>query len=375
MTKNPFQYGKIAEKENFIDREQDRQFLKQSLYSGTNVILVSPRRWGKTSVVKQSMQELCQEHDNVRVCHIDAFPITSSAEFYRVFAQAVLRATASHFENIVENIGRFLKTVAPKISFSPEAMSEFSLSFEIGESKHEETEILNLPEQIAKEKGLQIVVCIDEFQKLAKLHDYQKIEAMMRSVWQHHQHTSYCLYGSQRHMMEDIFNSPEKPFYRFGQMYPLKKISLNYWVEYIQNRFASTGKTVSADIASRIAQTVECHSWYVQQLASAVWNFSSETADDEAFSKALTWCIDINSETYRNICDRLTDAQIGLLRAIAEKVKQLSASTTISKYRLGSSAAVNKNKTTLTKLDVITTIGSEISFLDPVFLFWFKQNY
>ena len=113
----------------------------------------------------------------------------------------------------------------------------------------------------------------------------------------------------------------------------------------------------------------------MQQLASAVWNFSSETADDEAFTKALTWCIDINSETYRNICDRLTDAQIGLLRAIAEKEKQLSASTTISKYRLGSSAAVNKNKTTLTKLDVITTIGSEISFLDPVFLFWFKQNY
>lgn len=82
--KNPFQYGKVAEKENFIDRDIDRMFLKQTLYSGTNVILVSPRRWGKSSVVKQAMSELCNEQKDVRVCYIDAFPITSSAEFYKI---------------------------------------------------------------------------------------------------------------------------------------------------------------------------------------------------------------------------------------------------------------------------------------------------
>ena len=91
--KNPFQYGKIAEKENFIDRDEDRLFLKQTLYSGINVILISPRRWGKSSVVKQAMTELSEENNKVRVCHIDAFPITSSYEFYRVFASSVLKAT------------------------------------------------------------------------------------------------------------------------------------------------------------------------------------------------------------------------------------------------------------------------------------------
>ena len=373
--KNPFQYGKIAEKENFIDRDEDRLFLKQTLYSGINVILISPRRWGKSSVVKQAMAELSEENNKVRVCHIDAFPITSSYEFYRVFASSVLKATSSHIENIMENVGRFLKNISPKISFSPEPMSEFSLSFDMSGEDLEAKEVLSLPEKIAQDKGLQVIVCIDEFQKLAKLPDYDKLESMMRSVWQHQQHTSYCLYGSRRHMMEDIFNSPEKPFYRFGQMYPLRKIESQHWVKYIQERFASTKKSISPEMALKIAESVECHSWYVQQLASAVWNFTASEADEESFVKAWTWCVDVNSETYRNICDGLTDAQIGLLKAVASNETQFSASSTIKKYRLGSSAAVTKNKRILSNLDIITITKSASSFLDPVFLVWFKQNY
>ena len=373
--KNPFQYGKIAEKEHFIDRDEDRQFLKQTLHSGTNVILLSPRRWGKSSVVKHAMEELAKEENGVRVCHIDAFPITSSYEFYRVFASAVLKATSSHIESIMDNVARFLRTISPKISFSPEPMSSFSLSFDFNGEDLEAREVLSLPERIATEKGIQVIVCIDEFQKLAKLPDYERLESMMRSVWQHQQHTSYCLYGSQRHMMEDIFNTPEKPFYRFGQMYPLRKIGVDHWMAYIASRFASTGKSISRPLAQRVAETVGCHSWYVQQLASAVWNFTIEDADEDAFSKAFTWCVDVNSETYRNTCDNLTDAQIGLLKAIAAGKPQFSSMATIKQYRLGSSASVTKNKRLLSTLDIIAHTKSGTSFLDPVFLAWFKQEY
>ncbi|MCF0186655.1 MAG: ATP-binding protein [Bacteroidaceae bacterium] len=375
MMKNPFQYGKIAENENFIDRNEERSFLRQTLYSGTNVILVSPRRWGKSSLVKMAMREIVDENNNVRVCHIDAFPITTSSEFLRVFAQSVLRATSSHFQNIMEDVGRFLKGISPKISFSPEPMSDFSLSLSWNEQENDMIEVLQLPERIACEKGLQIIVCIDEFQKLAKISDYPKLESSMRSVWQHQQHTSYCLYGSQRHMMEDIFNSPEKPFYRFGIMYPLSKIPVEHWVEYIQDRFASTGKSLTADLAERLANSVECHSWYVQQVASAVWNFTATTAGEDELNKALAWCVEINSETFRNVCDKLTAPQIGMLRAVADGEQKLSSAASVSKYRLGSPAAVAKNKAMLIQRDIIIYSHSCHEFLDPVFRLWFCENY
>lgn len=373
--RNPFQYGKIAEKENFIDRDIDRLFLKQSLASGTNVILISPRRWGKSSLVKQAMSELMQIDSGVRVCYIDAYPIISSSEFYHIFAREVLRATSSQTQQVFDMAGRFLRSIMPKISFSPDRMSEFSLSFDFSGNQQDEEEVLNLPERIAVEQGIRVIVCIDEFQKLAKLSDYERLENRMRSVWQHQQHTAYCLYGSQRHMMDDIFNSPEKPFYRFGQMYPLRKIAKTDWVRYIIERFDTTDKQISNSLAERITEDVECHSWYVQQLSSAVWNMTDKVVTEEDYQKAFDWCIDMNCEAYHTISDRLTEPQIGLLRAVANGEKQLSSASNIKKYRLGSSANVVKNKKLLSDLDVIVSEGGSFSFLDPMFRVWFIRNY
>ena len=373
--KNPFQYGKIAEKEHFIDRDKDRSFLKSALFSGTNVILVSPRRWGKSSLVKQAMAELEAQESNVRVCFIDAYTITSSAEFYSVFAREVLRATSSHVESVLQAIGKFLKSVAPKVSFSPEPMSDFSLSFSIADNGQDETEVLQLPERIAQDKGLQIIVCIDEFQSLSKLPDYSRLESRMRSVWQHQQSVSYCLYGSQRHMMAQIFDSSEKPFYRFGQIYHLPKIDHQDWMRYITDRFALTGKTISTHFADKIITTVECHSWYVQQLAAAVWNFTDEQVTDDAFQQALEWCMDVNSEAYMRLCDNLSEQQIELLRAVARGEQQLSSTQVLRRYRMGTSASVTKNKRVLINMDVLALGNRQLTFLDPIFKIWFTSHF
>lgn len=372
--KNPFQYGKLAENENFIDRDDDRTFLKQTLYSGINVILSSPRRWGKSSLVKRAMKELTSEMSDVKVCYIDAFPITSSKEFYNIFAKEIIKSTASQWKNILDNVRTFFRSVSPKISFGPDPMNEFSLSFDI-DTSDDERDILSLPEKIAAQKGIQVIVCIDEFQKLAKLNDYEHLEEMMRSVWQHQQNVSYCLYGSQRHLIEDIFNSAEKPFFHFGQMYNLKKINKTDWVKYVIDRFHSTGKEISEEIAGMIADTADCHSWYVQQLASSVWNFSSENADRQAFDKGLIWCVDVNSETYFKVCDSLTELQLNLLRAVACGESGFSSMDVVRKYGLGSAASVTKNKKVLCDKDIISITTPGIVFQDPIFAIWFRQNY
>ncbi|MCF0163668.1 MAG: ATP-binding protein [Bacteroidales bacterium] len=374
--KNPFQYGKIAENANFIDRENDRAFLKQALSSNLNVILISPRRWGKSSLVKQAMKELSEEEKDIRVCFIDAYVIRSSTEFYETFAREVLKSCGSQIQSVIDDIARFLRTISPKISVSAGPDSEMSFSLDMSRgNKKEMDEVLNLPEKMAKEKGIRIIVCIDEFQRLALLPDYEEIESRMRSVWQHHQNASYCLYGSQRHMMSDIFDSSEKPFYRFGQIYPLQKINRDDWINYIIERFASTGKSITAECAGIIVDTVDRHSWYVQQLSSAVWNLCDSVADEVAIEKAIRWCIDINAESYQILCESMPSTQINLLRAIVCGERELSSSSVLEKYRLGTSANVIKNKKILVREDVISFNADGATFLDPMFRLWVKDNF
>ena len=112
---SPFQFGTLATEENFIDRVEDRAMLKQMLASHINVMLISPRRWGKSSLVKKAMGELSAEDKNVRICYIDAFSIGSEAEFYRTFASQVIACASSKMERWIEDAKKFLTGVVPQI--------------------------------------------------------------------------------------------------------------------------------------------------------------------------------------------------------------------------------------------------------------------
>ena len=103
---SPFLFGTLATEENFIDRTEDRTLLKQLLASHINVMLISPRRWGKSSLVKKAMTELSAEDKEVRICYIDAFSIGSEAEFYRTFASQVIACASSKIERWIEDAGR-----------------------------------------------------------------------------------------------------------------------------------------------------------------------------------------------------------------------------------------------------------------------------
>lgn len=125
----PFKFGKFAEGDNFVDRIEDRRKLKQLLLSGINVMLVSPRRWGKSSLVLMATRELMSEDKNIRVCYIDAMGIHTEAEFYRVFAREVISCTSSVLEKRLDYVRRFLRNIRPGVSLS--ANSSETMSFDL----------------------------------------------------------------------------------------------------------------------------------------------------------------------------------------------------------------------------------------------------
>lgn len=373
--KKPFIYGELAEKDNFIDRIEDRKQLKSFLANGISVMLISPRRWGKSSLVKQTMNELLAEDKQIRVCYVDAFSVTSVPEFLNTFASAVIEGTSSTIEKRFEDIKRFINVITPSFTIKDDALNSFSMDLKIRPLEQSAQEILRLPETIAQAKKVHIIVCIDEFQQLATLPDWKSLEGKMRAEWQQQHNTTYCFYGSKRHMMMDIFGNANNPFYRFGQVLFLKKIAKEYWVPYIIEGFKKTGKTISENFANRICDTVECHSWYVQQLSFFVWSDTDTEVTEDIFRRQLQLLIDTNAPMFISVSEGLTAAQIGMLAAISNGETQLSSKALIERYKLGNMQTITRNKRRLQVLDIVEQQGEKLVFVDAVYELWFRRQY
>lgn len=372
---SPFQYGTLAMGAAFVNRVAEKQQLKQHLMAGINVMLISPRRWGKSSLVMEAMTELTKQEPKVVVCYIDAMTILSETGFYETFAREIIKATSNGMESWISSVKQYLSAISPRITLGADPMSEFSLNFDLRALKENELDILNLPDKIAKKKGIRIIICIDEFQNLANLQSYGQLEKNMRSVWQKQEHVSYCMYGSKRHMMIDIFNSSSKPFYRFGQILFLEKIAQAEWVKYIIKQFKNTEKEIAEQEAAYLVSLVESHSWYVQQLAHFVWINTPLKVTKEIIDLSINQVITTNKPMFQSECDSLSPSQLSLLKAIANGQKELTGTEAMQEYSLGTPQNVVKNKKTLIKKDLIDQTGRDYTFVDPVFKMWFKKTY
>ena len=372
---SPFQFGTLATKENFIDRNEDRAMLKQLLTSHINVMLISPRRWGKSSLVKRSMEELASERKDIKVCFIDAFSIGSEAEFYRTFASKVIECASTKFEKWAEDAKNLLNGVIPQLVIKDQVTDFMAFDIKFKPEEKDKLSILQLPETLAKQKGIRIIVCIDEFQQLSNLAEYKDMEGKMRSVWQQQELTTYCLYGSKRHMMMDIFNNSNNPFYRFGQVVFLDKITKDNWMPFIIEGFRKTNKHISEDYASKICDIVECHSWYLQQLSFFIWNQTEKDVTAEEFSYGVKQLININTPMFQSDINKLTPAQLELLRAIAAGETKFSSAEVNSKYNLGNPNTLAKNKRSLQEQDIIEkTKNNTFHFVDPIFKLWIEKE-
>ena len=370
---NPFVFGKAAEGTYFTDRAEDAKRLTANLTHGINTILISPRRWGKTSLVKKVISEM--DRIDMKPVFIDIFQCKSEYEFYHAFATAVIKQTSSKFDEWVEIGKTFLANVSPKFSFGSDPMNDFTLSFEWNPKDDTETDILQLPERIAQKKNVRLVVCLDEFQQVADFADSVKFQKKLRSVWQHQQNVTYCMFGSKKHLMENIFNDKSMPFYKFGDMMFLKKIPTEEWVPFICDKFKETGKTISGEQAAKICEVTENLSSYVQHLAWVVWYKSDKVVTDKNIADAIDDLLEQNKAFFQREVEQLSELQFNFLRALANGVTNgFSRKDVIKKYRLESSANVQAIKKSLLKKDLIDIDSQNITFNDSLFKQWLKRQ-
>ncbi|MBS9523653.1 ATP-binding protein [Litoribacter ruber] len=375
MDQSPFKYGVTVCQMAFTDREKDAKKLYDNLTQGINTMLISPRRWGKSSLVEKVVKDINKKEKRIKTIVIDLFSVGSEEEFLEMFAKEVIKASSSKWEEWVVAARKFFKQLVPRINMGVDPFRDFSLSFDWEGLRQHQEEILNLPEELATQKNIQFIICLDEFQNLASYPDYEILEKKMRAHWQRHKKVTYCLYGSKRHMMTDIFNNPSKPFYRFGDIMLLQKISTADWVSFIVKSFKKTGKTIDKQIATLIPELMKDHSWYVQQLAHYTWQLTGEKAEKSFVYKALEELIFANTPLYQKEVEVLSPTQLNLLKAVVQGEHQLTSTAVMERYRLGTPRNVSKNKTILFNNDVIQETGSGYEFLDPAFQLWFLKQY
>ena len=368
-----FVYGMSVGGNNFTDRIEETKRIKLDFENGVNVILISPRRMGKTSLVKKVISEI--DNPMLKIVYMDIYDCRSEYDFYNRFAETIMKSTGNHLEQIMENIKRFFVRISPKISFSPEPNSEFSVSLGITPKDYSPEEILNLPERIAKEQGVRLVVCIDEFQQIGEFTDSLTIQKRLRGVWQHHQNVSYCFFGSKKHLMENIFQNRRMPFYQFGEMLHLKCIPTIYWVPFICSRFEKYGKKIAEEYAGRICQVVKNYSSYVQQLA---WNVMAETekeVNEESFEEGLKALLEQNSSLFIQQTDGLTTYQLNFIRLLCKDIHSGFTTQAVSEiYPLGSKSNIDRIKKSLVDKEIITIEKDGIFLADSVFELWFKRE-
>lgn len=370
-----FVFGVSVSDYNFIGRKEEIRRLKMNFEEGINTILISPRRWGKTSLVKK----VCEVVDRKKVIpvFVDIFKCKTEYEFYNALAEAVLKQTASKAELWMDNARDFIARLSPKVSFSPEPNSEFALSLGISPKTHAPEEILSLAEEIAKKKQKRIVVCVDEFQQIGEMADSVSIQKRLRSVWQHQRLTSYCLFGSKKHTMMNVFQKRNMPLYQFGDFKFLDKIPTETWVEYIVQHFKDRQRTISTEQAAKICQLVDNYSSYVQQLSWLVFSLIDEgqVVTDEHLKQGVKDLLNSQEQLFMQQIEPLTAYQMNFLRCILSGHHDDFGETAVrEEFQLGSVSNITRLKTALVDKDIVEMSGKRYYITDPVFALWFRSR-
>ena len=328
----------------------------------------------KTSLVRHVMSQM--DNADIKVVFLDIYKCRTEYEFYEKFASAVIQSATTRMEKMIETAKEFLVSISPKIVYNPEPNTEFGFSVGISPKANTPEEILNLPERIAEKRNTRIVVCIDEFQQIGEMADSLAVQKTIRSVWQHHRLTSYCLFGSKQHLMSQLFYSRRMPFYQFGDMFFLKKIPTEKWVPFIVERFKNAGKYITDNLARQLCTTVDNYSAYVQQLA---WNVYAMTTGEEVTAQSLQDGIEATldqvSSLYVEQTATLTSYQLNLIRAICEGYHDNFGKREVtSHYDLGSRSNLIKLKQALIDREIAEQTEEGLFLADPLFQIWFKRQ-
>ena len=302
---NPFKFGTIVEDEFFTDRVEESAFIGQFLHSANHLVLISPRRFGKSSLVSKTVKSSGRKFVAVNLQQVVSISDLSSKilkEFFKNHPFERFRHLISHFR-VIPTLSTNPLTGAIDISFHPGADNNLLLEdvFSLLEKSHTDSD--------------RLIVVLDEFQEIKDIS--KNLDRQLRAIMQEHKNINYILLGSQESLMTEIFENKKSPFYHFGELMRLGKIPRNDFYRYLSERLANCFPNTCDELANRILDYTDCHPYYSQQLAANIWQVGIlQTQSEDPFQTAVNHIITSHSLDYERLWINLNRTNRWILRQL-----------------------------------------------------------
>jgi len=377
---NPFVYGKVARGESFADREAEIRELMADIASSQNVILFSPRRYGKTSLILEVLDRVKKE--GLLSVYLDLFKVTSEETFIAAYAKEVARLYRGGIRSMLRKVKELLPRLVPKVVVKGEEIG-IEMEFEF-DPRGEKTPLLDdLFEAVAtisSQQGKSAVVVFDEFQEIVNWDEDNQVERQMRAHFQLHQSISYIFMGSKRHLMQELFQNKNRPFYRFGKHFPLGKIPKDKFAKFIQGRFRETGFQTAPEASDEILKITEDHPYYTQLLCHILWSHKREerTITKEDVSQAVQEVFLREAHAFHDLWDMLPLKARQLLVALAKEESsqvRLYSNDFLRRHNLGSASSVQRTVSRLQEEEILEKIDGEYQYTDVFFKRWIREEF
>jgi hypothetical protein len=373
---NPFVFGEIIDEPNFVNRTDELHQLVRDLADGQKVFLLSPRRFGKSSLVALALLRLKKRH--IHTVSLTVSSYSSYAQFLEKFAEKVLRA-AGPWDRVKDWVTRFGREVKPDVSFNM-ATGEMSLSLGKG-AGYDPTpiaaDVFALPGELTKNGGFRMAICLDEFQQISQFNG-GSVESTIRNQVQEQREVGYVFAGSQPSLMQEML-SVKHPFHKAGPQIFLDKIPARDWKDFIVRHFRERSRTLDDPGLERLLTAADLIPYDVQRIAHELWDYAElkdkhnlDVSDLESVIESLI----IGQSTYFELLwEQLSQRQRAALQAIAHRgASEIYSQGVREEFRLGPASSVQKALQSLDSRDILDRYKGNYFFLDPLFPCWIRKK-
>jgi uncharacterized protein len=358
MSTNPFRYGDLALDDEFADREEEVAELSTDMRNGQNVVVFAPRRYGKSSLVLRAAEHAVAE--GVLVAYCDLMRTPTKERFAAALARTIHEDLASPVGQALEGAASLFRglRLRPSIELDPDG-GRLRFSFDASRRKRtgdiDETieRLLELPQELARDRGRRAVLILDEFQEVVRLD--RAFPNLMRAVFQAQPEVGHVYLGSKRHVLDTIFNDRNEPFWRSAKRLELGLIPRPKFASFLRRRFEETDKGITDRAVDRLLEATGGHPYATQQLAYATWELvpTGRFGRAEDVETALVAVLRGEHNHFARIWDDATEHQRLLLLALAAEPSGLYSIAYQERHGLASNTHVQRAVTTLAKEELV----------------------
>lgn len=369
-----FNYSEIAHDIHFVGRESEIKKLSSDFIFLTNTAVLAPQGWGKSSLARQAAKVASQKEKSLRFAYVPLSNVRNEERFYELLVEGVLKAVSTSKKEVLDNVGKYFSEIFPKISFASDGVESLNVDFDWDDVRRNQNDLLDLPCSIAKDKGVKLVVCIDDFQMISLFSDPDALLDLFKARWSRHSGVAYCICGSALSLVEKFVKSTPL-FYRYGDVLRLGKIPVSQMAAYVRERFADSAKYLDIETATLIVELVENHPLYVQQLAHQSWLAASVVCSQEVIRNAHETMVSQMGLVFENLTSSLTTQQLCYLHAVLAGETVISTSEVLFRHHISSATSASRSKTALLERGIISNVDGKICFSDPIYACWLKSRY